>query len=135
MMGIQVIKLKEVSKVTHHIRELQHHFPLPVQKQKTRPKTASFKDVFQTVQDLKVSKHAQQRINERNIRINDKQWEVIAEKMKEAKYKGVTDSLVVTKDAALLVSTKNNTIVTAMNHQEASSKIFTNINGTIVINE
>ena len=46
---------------------------------------------------------------------------------------GVTDSLVLTKEAALVVSAKNNTVITAMGRDEASSQIFTNINGTILI--
>lgn len=55
--------------------------------------------------------------------------------MNEAKQKGVTDSLIMADDAALLVNTKNNTVVTAMDRDEAASKIFTNINGAIVINK
>ncbi|WP_099158101.1 TIGR02530 family flagellar biosynthesis protein [Virgibacillus ndiopensis] len=122
----------------HRIHQIQSHalqFPevkKPVNKQ--YPQT-SFKDVLLDVQSLKVSKHAKERLNERNITIDDKEWQTISEKMVEARHKGVTDSLVITNKAALLVSAKNNTVVTAMNRDEASSKIFTNINGTIVINE
>ncbi|UZD14903.1 flagellar protein [Virgibacillus natechei] len=94
-----------------------------------------FRDVLSEQQNLKVSKHAKQRMDERNIQLNDTQWSAITEKMGEAKGKGVTDSLVLTNEAALLVSTKNNTVVTAMDREEATSKIFTNINGTILIND
>ena len=41
--------------------------------------------------------------------------------------------LVVAGDVALVVNTKNNTIVTALHSNEATDKIFTNINGTIII--
>ncbi|WP_164668990.1 TIGR02530 family flagellar biosynthesis protein [Virgibacillus doumboii] len=122
----------------HRIHQLnQHHsMPLPnVKKPDHKSETASFKDVLAGVQELKVSKHAQERLTERNITINEKQWQEISQKMVEAKQKGVTDSLVLTDDAALLVSAKNNTVVTAMNKAEATSRIFTNINGTILINE
>ncbi len=82
---------------------------------------------------LSVSKHAQLRMNQRNIDINPTTWLKIEEQIKQAKKMGVTDSLVLTKDAALVVSAKNNTVITAMGREEASSQIFTNINGTILI--
>ncbi|WP_106497620.1 TIGR02530 family flagellar biosynthesis protein [Lentibacillus sp. Marseille-P4043] len=121
----------------HRIHQTQVNKPLfptvnrPVTKQSS---SANFKDILSDVQ-VKVSKHAKERLNERNITIHENEWQQITTKMAEAKQKGVTDSLVLTKDAALLVSTKNNTVVTAMNRDEATSKIFTNINGTILINE
>ncbi|MGM8364133.1 TIGR02530 family flagellar biosynthesis protein [Virgibacillus sp. W0181] len=121
--------------MAHRVSGIQQHHPFPVPGQKVKNNQTSFKEIFKDVKAIKVSKHAQQRISERNIQINDKQWEIITKKMQEAKHKGVTDSLVVMKNAALLVSTQNNTVVTAMSQEEASAKIFTNINGTIVLNE
>ncbi|RYG73869.1 flagellar protein [Lentibacillus lipolyticus] len=124
----------------HRIQQLQQQ-PVPFSPaiRKTTKHTAetgtSFKDVLQSAQELKISKHAKQRMNDRNIAINDQQWQVIAEKMSDAKKKGVTDSLVLTDQAALLVNIKNNTVVTAMHKADAASKIFTNINGTILIDK
>lgn len=122
--------------MSFRIHPLQQHYqhakPKQVQPQQTK---TNFKDVLSGVQDIKVSKHAQQRLIERNIQINDGQWSAVKEKMNEARAKGVTDSLVLMNHAALLVSTKNNTVVTAMNREEANSKIFTNINGTILIDD
>ncbi|MDY0405880.1 TIGR02530 family flagellar biosynthesis protein [Virgibacillus sp. 179-BFC.A HS] len=86
-------------------------------------------------QELKISKHAQTRLQERNIQIDEQQWQKISEKISEAKEKGITDSLVITDNAALVVSAKNHTVVTAMPIQEANSHIFTNINGTIIVNQ
>lgn len=114
----------------------QHHLLQvpPVQKNKNTGHSSQFKDLL-TTETLKVSKHAASRLQERNISIDNKQWETISEKMEEAKQRGITDSLVVTNNAALLVSTKNHTVVTAMDREEATSRIFTNINGTILIND
>ena len=53
--------------------------------------------------------------------------------MIEAKKLGVKESLVLLDDAALIVSAKNQTVITAMDRKEAMSQIFTNINGTIVM--
>ena len=121
--------------MSHRIQQLQQHYQVQVPKQLNKQNNVNFKDLLTDLQEVKVSKHAKQRLTERNIQINDKQWQMISEKMNEAKEKGVTDSLVVMNNAALLVSTQNNTVVTAMNREEATSRIFTNINGTILLNE
>ena len=70
---------------------------------------------------------------QRNIDIDAVTWSKIESKIQQAKKMGVTDSLVLTDNAALVVSAKNNTVITAMDRAEASSQIFTNINGTILI--
>ncbi|TMU87783.1 flagellar protein [Bacillus sp. BHET2] len=82
---------------------------------------------------IQISKHAKIRMEQRGISISPQTWEEIGEKMKEAKSKGVKDSLVILKDAALIVSATNKTVITALDREEASSQIFTNINGTILI--
>ncbi|KAF0825850.1 TIGR02530 family flagellar biosynthesis protein [Cytobacillus firmus] len=82
---------------------------------------------------LIVSKHAEQRMNQRGIEITSDRWHQIENKMHEAKKLGVNESLVLLKDAALVVSAKNNTVITAMDRQEAGTQIFTNINGTIIL--
>lgn len=37
------------------------------------------------------------------------------------------------KKQRLIVSAKNNTVITAMDRKEAQTQIFTNINGTIIL--
>lgn len=80
-----------------------------------------------------LTKHAQERLTERNICLSTAEWNQIRDKLQEAEKMGVNESLVLTKDAALVVNAPKNTVITAMNLQEAQSHIFTNINGTIVI--
>jgi flagellar operon protein len=110
---------------------------LDLMKSRTNPlkSNTSFKKVLSELQNptLKISKHAQERIQQRDIHISDNDWNLIEEKVQEASYKGVTDSLVILQDAALIVNAKNKTVVTAMNIEEAKSQIFTNINGTIIM--
>ncbi|MFC7320450.1 TIGR02530 family flagellar biosynthesis protein [Halobacillus campisalis] len=117
------------------IHQLHQSMPVHTYKKVHKNSQSSFKDALQEASGLNVSKHAQQRLDDRNIKIDDSQWQRISERMSEAKSKGVTDSLVVLKDAALVVSTKNNTVVTAMNKDDTESHIFTNINGTIILND
>lgn len=82
---------------------------------------------------LTLSKHAKERMSQRGIQIDEAKWGQIQEKVNEAKKMGVKDSLVLLQDAALIISAKNNTVITAMDRQEATAQIFTNINGTIIL--
>ncbi|WP_440895313.1 TIGR02530 family flagellar biosynthesis protein [Amphibacillus sp. Q70] len=121
----------------HRIQHVSSHALLQNKQPKTvksNPQSTSFRAVLdQTQSDLKISKHAQARLNERDINISSDKWEKIADQVREAKKKGITDSLVITDEATLLVSAKNNTVVTALDREEAQSRIFTNINGTILL--
>ena len=121
---------------------IQHvpYFP-PVQstvKQASSPKTKqSFIDHLKQatieVEQLKISKHASERLNDRNISISDTEWQQINEKVFEAKNKGVKQPLVLLEQAALIVSAKNATVITALDRVEARQQLFTNIDGTIVL--
>lgn len=117
------------------IHQLHQPLPSPQTKKPVSKSTTSFQQVLKETKDLTVSKHAKQRLKDRNIDISESKWKEISNKMSEAKTKGVTDSLVITKQATLVVSTKNNTVVTALGRDEADSKIFTNINGTILMED
>lgn len=134
----KIRRMKKVNNIDHRIHQLpQQALQIPGAKHpNNQVNRASFKDLLTSelgLKELKVSKHATERLQERNIHIDKHQWQVIESKMAEAKQKGITDSLVVLDNAALLISTKNNTVVTAMDRKEATSRIFTNINGTILI--
>lgn len=87
----------------------------------------------QAQQELKISKHASERMQERNIEISQQQWQQITDKVFEARDKGVKQPLVLTDQAALIVSAKNATVITAMDRYEAKSQLFTNIDGTILL--
>ncbi len=82
---------------------------------------------------MTLSKHAQERLSDRNIQLSANKWQRIHDKMLEAKSKGLKDSLVLTSEAALVVNVNNNTVITALGRKEAASHIFTNINGTILV--
>lgn len=84
---------------------------------------------------ISISKHAQLRLEQRNIKIEPAVWNQLAVRLAEAKGKGVKESLVLLKDAALIVNAKNNTVITAMDRKEVDSQIFTNINGAIILEQ
>ena len=82
---------------------------------------------------LKISKHAAERLAERDIHISDTEWANVTDMVNEAKSKGIKESLVLMDQAALIVSAKNSTVITAMDRAEAKNQLFTNIDGTIVL--
>jgi len=100
------------------------------------PKQSFVEHLNQAMQPatLKISKHAAERLTERNIHISDAEWAHVTEKVNEAKLKGIKESLVLMEHAALIVSANNSTVITVMDRLEAKDQIFTNIDGTIVLN-
>ena len=94
---------------------------------------AQILDQFKTIEPLKISKHATERMQLRDISISDHEWDVITEKVSEAKQKGVKQPLVILDQATLIVSATNHTVITALDRQEAKEQLFTNIDGTIVL--
>ncbi|MDN4494248.1 TIGR02530 family flagellar biosynthesis protein [Ureibacillus aquaedulcis] len=118
------------------------HLPLQptiqVQKKKTTPVQCkqSFLNHLQEAasnQQLKISKHANDRMKERNISITEQEWQRVSEKVREARSKGVNQPLVLMDQAALIVSAKNETVITAMERSETKNQLFTNIDGTIIL--
>jgi len=82
---------------------------------------------------LKFSKHAELRLQSRNISLTQQQKSKINEAVQKAGEKGVEDSLILLDDVALVVSVKNRTVVTALTKEEMKENVFTNIDGAVVI--
>ncbi|MEI5906178.1 TIGR02530 family flagellar biosynthesis protein [Bacillus spongiae] len=82
---------------------------------------------------LTISKHARERIENRAISLSANDWLLIEEKIAQAKEMGINESLVMVKDVAFIISVTNETVITAMNREEAASQIFTNIDGAILL--
>jgi len=116
-----------------------HRVPLHPSIRTVQPKPIntqqSFKAHLQEAsrQELIVSKHAHERIMERKIDISEQEWQVVSDKVFEAHSKGVKQPLVLMDQAALIISAKNATVITAMDRTEAKQQLFTNIDGTIVL--
>jgi len=83
--------------------------------------------------ELKFSKHAANRLNDRNIALTDAQNVRLENGVKQAGEKGITESLVLVDSLAFIVNVPNKTVVTALDQAEASSNIFTNIDGAVII--
>lgn len=90
------------------------------------------KDAEQTG-EVKFSKHAVNRLAERNIELTDKQMERLQEGTMKAGAKGINESLVIVDQLAFIVNVPNNTVITAMNQTEANENVFTNIDGAVIM--
>ena len=83
------------------------------------------------VNELKFSKHANERLASRNIDLTDNQLERLEIGAKKAGEKGINESLVMVDDLAFIVSVKNNTVITALSDKD--DKVFTNIDGAVIV--
>lgn len=83
--------------------------------------------------ELKFSKHAASRLQNRNIDLTDGQLKRLAEGTSKAGEKGIKESLVLVDDVAFIVNIKNNTVITAMAKEETEQNIFTNIDGAVIM--
>lgn len=98
----------------------------------------SFQEVLknkQTVEDsgLKFSKHATNRLTDRQIDLSAEQMERLENGTRKAMEKGINESLVLIDQLAFIVSVKNNTVITAMDSKEANDNVFTNIDGAVIM--
>ena len=82
---------------------------------------------------LKFSKHAANRLSTRNIELSDSQVMRLQDGMEKANAKGIKDSLVIVDELAFIVNIPSSTVVTAMDQNETSENIFTNIDGAVIV--
>lgn len=82
--------------------------------------------------EMKISNHAQKRMEERGIQLNQSDLTTIEGAVEELNQKGSKNSLIVYKDMALIASINNRTIITAMNANEMET--ITNIDSVKKIN-
>lgn len=105
------------------------------------PKTLeglSFRQILEqksanNTENLRFSKHALGRLNDRRIELSQGQLERLNDGARKAEQKGIRDSLVIVDQLAFIVNVPNNTVVTAMDSTETTENVFTNINGAVIV--
>ena len=107
--------------------------PEQVPKRKEGEVTEFDKVLEQVKQPLKFSAHASQRLQDRKIQLDASMMNKVNDAIDKAAAKGVEDTLILTKDAALIVSVKNRTVITAMDRGALNGNVFTNIDGAVII--
>ncbi len=82
--------------------------------------------------ELKFSKHAVNRLAERNLSLSEQQLARLVEGTDKASGKGIKEPLVLIDDMAFIVSTGSRTVITAMGSGNTEENIFTNIDGAVI---
>lgn len=90
-------------------------------------------DLNGTRDPLKISAHAALRLKERSISIDQDLMSRMNVAIDQADAKGLTETLVLTDKAAMIVSVPNRTIITAMDKDNLRGNVFTNIDGAVIV--
>ena len=122
MNELQEQYLKKTSKVTNVVTNQGLSFQ-EIWKQKTAEVNG----------ELRFSKHAANRLADRNLTLSEEQLSRLTEGAKKAGEKGIKESLVMVDQLAFIVNVPNNTVITAMDNTQASENIFTNIDGAVIM--
>jgi flagellar operon protein len=94
---------------------------------------SSFENVLQEeLRGLTFSRHARERLEARNMQLNDADMTTLQLAVNRAEEKGARDSLVLLRDMAFIVSVPNRTVVTAMDSEHLKENVFTNIDSAVI---
>jgi flagellar operon protein len=121
-------------------------FPNPIQvntdrtpAQRKPGSTAGGDSTFARVLDEKLpsqgvtfSNHARERLKSRGISLSQADMEKLEGAVENVAKKGGKESLVLVGDAALVVSVKNRTVVTALDRESIRGNVFTNIDSAVI---
>lgn len=88
-------------------------------------------DSLKKSDNVKISAHAEQRMIERDIKLQESDMSLIKEAMNNLEKKGARESLMLYKDMAFIASVNNRTIITALQFKELD--VVTNIDSTIIV--
>ncbi len=100
------------------------------------PHDRSFEAVFRKeLEQIKFSKHAQQRLDERSIKLSETEMVQLRNAVEKAETKGARDSLILLHDLAFIVNIKNKTVVTAIGGEQLKENVFTNIDSAVIVDK
>ncbi|MDP4179480.1 MAG: TIGR02530 family flagellar biosynthesis protein [Bacillota bacterium] len=122
--------LNNIGKVNNN-NQLQRNGGIREQGSGTNDFSKVLQDKIKDKDGLKFSKHAEQRLQARNIKLTETQKEKMNEAVNKAEGKGVKDSLVIMDNLAFVVNVKSKTVITAVNNNELKDNVFTNIDGAV----
>ena len=92
-----------------------------------------FQDALNKTQEIRFSKHAAMRMEQRNIALSPLELAKMREAIDKAKAKGIKDSLVLMSNAAFVVNVPSRTVITAVDGENMKESIFTNIDGAVIL--
>ena len=97
----------------------------------------TFKEMFSSEmageRSINFSRHASERLYSRGIELDDDKLGKIADAIDKAEIKGSRETLILTDEAALVVSVKNRTVITAFDRDNLREGVITAIDSAVII--
>ena len=122
------------------MNELQEQYlkKSPKASQTTNSQGLSFEEIWkqktgEVNSEIRFSKHASNRLADRNLTLSENQLNRLSEGLKKAGEKGIRESLVMVDQLAFIVNVPSNTVITAMDQNQARENVFTNIDGAVIV--
>ena len=122
------------------MNELQEQYlkKSPKASQMTNSQGLSFEEIWkqktgEVNSEIRFSKHASNRLADRNLTLSENQLNRLSEGLKKAGEKGIRESLVMVDQLAFIVNVPSNTVITAMDQAQARENVFTNIDGAVIV--
>jgi flagellar operon protein len=96
----------------------------------------SFKELLETKvaqseSGIKFSSHAEKRLQSRDIEFTAQHMQRLGAAVEKARAKGAQETLMVFENFSLIVSVKNNTVITAVDNSAMKENVFTNIDSAV----
>ena len=107
----------------------------PVRPSVQTPQGPAFADVLRDTAGTKpvtFSKHAVQRLERRNLPVDQTVMQRLQDGVDRAAGKGARDAVVLVDDTAFVVSVSNRTVVTAVGKDQMKDHVFTNIDSAVI---
>lgn len=80
-----------------------------------------------------VSGHAAERLESRNISLDEEDMKTINEGINKAEEKGCKNSVILYKNTALVTSITNRTVITVMDKDSSKDNVFTNVDSVVLL--
>lgn len=123
--------------VTSKTQPITGNGAIPVTQRQQNLTAGRFETILRQKQveatEVKFSKHAEYRLQSRNITLSQAQKAKMSEAVAKAESKGVRDSLILMDDMAFVVNIRTRTVITAANNSELKENVFTNIDGAVIV--
>ena len=81
---------------------------------------------------LRFSGHAAKRMQQRGLHLDGERMRRLEDAVDRAAAKGARESLVLLDELALVVSVRNQTVITAMDEESRREHVFTNIDSVVI---
>lgn len=98
-------------------------------------KKAGFEAVLQKEiqknQNIKFSKHALERLEQRKIQLTTQEVNKLDNAINKAAEKGIKETLIIMENKAFIASVPNRTVITAAADNQLRENVFTNIDGAV----